>query len=396
MKAEELILFGGLMLVAYVYAGYPLILWLLGKCHDRKTLMANHAPCVTVIIAVYNEDAVIADKLANTLTLDYPRGRLEVLVASDGSTDDTEEIAARFVPQGVKLLRLPRCGKMRALEYSVSQARGQILVFTDANTWIESHALRRLVAHFADTEIGGVCGCKRIGRTVKGTVVAQGEGMYWKYDQSLKKWESRTGSTVAADGALYAIRRELFQPSADPAQADDMSISARIPMQGKRLVFEAAAEVWEEPPVSMETEFWRKVRVTNHALRSLWELRAALNPMRMGFFAVELWSHKLLRYFVPFPLAVAWIANCFLAVRSPFYAVLLALQSAVLVLALAGGILRNRPLGQSPPLHVPFYFCMAHLAALVGAYSALRGKRIVAWKHDRSATGLNALRKTIR
>ncbi len=383
----DLILFGGLLLTIYVYAGYPLMLWFWGRIRGLKTHVAAITPFVSVIIAAHNEDATIGDKLENTLALDYPNGRMEILVASDGSTDGTEEIVARYALRGVRLLRLARCGKMKALERLVSFARGEILVFTDANTWLIPQAMRALAAHFADPEVGGVCGCKRIGKTVAGEIVALSEGFYWKYDQLLKVWESRLGSTIAADGALYAIRRELFQPPVDPAQADDLAISARIRMQGKRLIFDTRAVVWEEPPSSAKSEFWRKVRITNHTTRSLWELRAALNPLRTGIFAVSLWSHKLLRYFVAIFLAAAWVANFMLAGSSMFYSTLLAAQNAFYGLALAGGILRCRPLGRNPLLHVPFYFCLAHLAAVFGVLSALFGKRIIVWKHQRKSPG---------
>ncbi|MBN1569685.1 MAG: glycosyltransferase family 2 protein [Acidobacteria bacterium] len=392
MKAE-LILFASLSLVAYVYVGYPAMLWLLGSLRERKTRRAPITPAASVIIAMHNEEAVIKHKLENTLSLDYPNEQLEIIVVSDGSTDGSDEIAARYAPEGVRLLRLARCGKVRALESAAAQARGDILVFTDANTWIMPHALRALIAHFADPNVGGVCGCKKVGRATASESMVPGEGFYWKYEQFLKKWESRTGSTIAADGALYAIRRELFHRCANPALADDFAISGYVPLQGKRLVLEPEAVVWEEPPISADSEFRRKVRVANHVIRSVCELRQALNPLRTGFHSVKLWSHKPLRYLVPIPLTAAWIASFFLAGGSVFYSLLLALQCGFYALALAGFLFRNHGLGCRPMLHTPFYFCMAHSAALMGAFSALRGKRIVSWTHQRSSSDLKPVRK---
>jgi cellulose synthase/poly-beta-1,6-N-acetylglucosamine synthase-like glycosyltransferase len=382
----EIILIGCLLIVGYVYAGYPMMLWLLAQVSERKTNAAAITPSLSIIIAVHNEEVVISDKLNNTLALDYPPERLEILVASDGSTDGTNEIVAGSQPRGVCLLRLVRCGKMRALEAAVTRAGGEILVFTDANTMIEPQALRAVAAQFADPDVGGVCGRKRIGRAAAGRIVSSGEGFYWKYDQFIKGLESRIGSTIAADGALYAIRRELFQTSNELAQADDIAISTRIAMQGRRLVFEAAAVAWEDPPASVAQEFRRKMRVANHVVRALWDLRGALNPLRAGLLAVQLWSHKLLRYFVPLPLAAAMIANCQLAVQSRFYFLLLAIQCLFYTLALAGWILHHRKTGRIALLHAPFYFCMAHLAALLGVFSAMRGERIVAWNHQRAAS----------
>lgn len=380
----KLIVIAGLGLVVYVYAGYPTLLWLLAKLREKRIHRAAITPAVSMIIAVHNEESVLSQKLENALALDYPREQLEILVVSDGSTDDSENIASRYASQGVSLLRLDRCGKLRALEAAAARARGEILAFTDANTWVAPRALRALVANFADPDVGGVCGQKRVGRPSQAEAVAVGEGSYWKYEQLVKKLESRTGSTIAADGALYAIRRELFHCCSNPAQADDFAISARIPMVGKRLVFETDADVWEEPPSSAREEFRRKTRVTNHLIRSVWEARRALNPFRTGLFAMKLWSHKLLRYFVPFPLALAWIASLSLAGDSILYALLLGTQCAFYALAVTGAALQHQGVGSSPLLHTPFYFCLAHLAALIGVFSVLRGRRIVAWTHARA------------
>ncbi len=384
MTMAEIILIGCLLIVGYVYAGYPMMLWVLAQVRERKTNASAITPSLSVIIAVHNEQPVISDKLNNTLALDYPPERLEILVASDGSTDGTNEIVMGMEPRGVRLLRLVRCGKMRALEEAVKRAGGEILVFTDANTMIEPQAVRAMAAQFSDPNVGGVCGRKRIGSGAAGRISVSGEGFYWKYDQFVKELESRIGSTIAADGALYAIRRELFQTSNEVAQADDIAISTRIAMQGRRLVFEAAAVVWEDPPSSLLHEFRRKRRIANHVLRALLDLRGALNPLRTGLLAVQLWTHKLLRYFVPFPLAAALIANSRLSMDSKFYFLLLAIQCLFYTLALAGWVLQNRMVGRIALLHAPFYFCMAHLAALLGALSAIRGERIVAWNHQRA------------
>jgi len=389
----ELTLFGSLGVVVYVYIGYPLILWVLGRLGGKKTAQKRFTPTLSLIIAVHNEEEVISDKLENSLKLEYPHGNLEIIVVSDGSTDHTEEIVKRYESRGIRLYRLARCGKMRALEHAVAQAKGEILAFTDANTWISPNSLCDLAGHFADKRVGGVCGRKRIGREVDGEFTGLGEGIYWKYDQLLKRWESRLGKTIAADGALYAIRRELFKRPEDPAQADDIAISIRVPMQGRHLLFETDAVAWEAPPGSAEGEFWRKVRVANHASRSFWNFRKALNPLRTGFYAVEIWSHKLLRYFVPFPLAAAFFANCLLLGGGWLFSLLFIGQALFYFLALAGAVLRHTRAGQFSFLHAPFYFCMAHTAALLGVFSAMFGTRIVTWKQARTTTGLGVSSK---
>jgi cellulose synthase/poly-beta-1,6-N-acetylglucosamine synthase-like glycosyltransferase len=386
----ELVFIGSLSAVAYVYVGYPFILWVLGKLRGKTTTKRRFTPNISLIIAVHNEEAVISEKIDNSLDLDYPPDNLEIIIVSDGSTDRTEELVERNRSHPIRLFCLDRCGKMRALEFAVTQARGDILVFTDANTWIARSSLRELAAHFADLQVGGVCGCKRIGREINGEFTGLGEGIYWKYDQLLKILESRLGKTIAADGALYAIRKELFTKTDDPAQADDIAISIRVPLQGKALIFETEAVAWEAPPVSAEGEFRRKMRVANHAFRSFWNFREALNPWRSGFYAIEVWSHKLLRYFVPFPLAAAFLTNYLLLGSGWFYSVCFTVQATFYLLALIGALLRHTRTGQISCLHTPFYVCLAHTAALRGVLSALFGTRIVKWQQTRTTAGLRA------
>lgn len=379
MGVAEVIFLSCLAIVLYVYVGYPLLLVAMSLIRRRPVCRAGATPPVSVIIPAHNEEQTIAAKLENTLALDYPQDRLEVIVASDGSTDATVRIVSGYAQPRLQLLCLPRCGKLLALTQAVACATGEIIAFTDANIVLEPSALRRLVARFADPEVGGVCSHKKPARRS----AVEGEGFYWKFEQFVKMLESKAGSTIAADGAFYAIRKRLFRPISELAQADDFAISARVVLQGYRLAFEPTAVCYEEPPESSHSEFWRKVRVTNHSLKSILDLRQALKPWRAGFYAIELWSHKLLRYLLPFFLLAAGVANALLIHASSLYQLLLLGQALFYASALLGYGLRHHGLGRLKVFHLPFYFCLANLASCLGFLALVRGESVVYWQPRR-------------
>lgn len=365
---------------AYIYFGYPALILLVSRLRPRPVRMGGE-PTVTFLVPVYNEEEVIAGKIANTLSLDYPPERLEALVVSDGSTDGTEAVVRRFEADSggrVRLLTLPRGGKAFALNAGALEARGEVLVLTDANTHLEPGSLRSLVDPFADPEVGGVCGNKKQRPPAGGDATAEGENLYWRYDKWQKSLESRAGSIFAADGTLYAVRKDLYVPIADPAQADDIAISARVVLQGFRLLYEPRAVAWEEAPAEGRDEFRRKVRVTNHSVRALWNLGRGL--WTSGFYSVELLSHKFFRHLVPFFLIPLFLSNAVLAAGgSPIFQVLFAGQVLFYGLALAGFALRGTRVGRAKPFTVPYYFCLVNAAAFLGVLSILRGRRLQAW-----------------
>ena len=292
-----------------------------------------------------------------------------------------------IVPQAVlgtlgaftAMLLLYRSGKVRALNRAVRTASGEIIILTDANAILEANAARQLASNFADPEVGGVCGNQRY-RRAAGDSSGDGENLYWKYDKFIKRLESAIGSTVAADGSIYAIRADLFRPLDDPAQADDHAISSRIVTAGRRLVLDENAVSWEEPPAEGPREFRRKVRVTNHTVSAIAGLPEALDPRVTGFYAVELLSHKVLRYGVPFLMITAFAASLFLAGAGTVYGAALAAQVLFYLAALAGFSLRTHRLGRIRLLSAPYYFCLANAAAMLGVLSRLRGERFVIWQ----------------
>lgn len=361
----------------YVYAGYPALVWALGRLRPRPVHGGEASPTASVIVPVHNEQAVIEEKLRNTVSLEYPPDRLEVLVASDGSTDRTHDIVGGFPDPRVRLLRLERQGKAHALNEAAREARGDVLVFTDANSSLERDSLRHLLSPFADPEVGGVCGNKRQRSPAGADATEEGEGLYWRYDKWQKAQESRLGSIFAADGTLYAVRRTLFVPIGDSAQADDIAISVRVVLQGYRLLYEPRAVVWEESPAEGRAEFRRKVRVTNHSVRALLGLGPAL--WTSGFYSVELLSHKLLRHLVPFFLVPLFFASAVLAGGHPLLGAAFALQVLFYASAVAGFALRRTRIGRARLFTVPYYFCLVNAAALLGVLSIVRGERLRAW-----------------
>ncbi|HEX6096850.1 MAG TPA: glycosyltransferase family 2 protein [Thermoanaerobaculia bacterium] len=366
-----------LAVCVYVYFGYPALLWILSRLRTRPVRAGDVTPRVTFVIAAYNEEKVIAEKIENSLSLDYPGDRIEVLVVSNGSTDRTDEIVAGHPDPRVRLLALPRPGKMQALNEGAKVATGEILVFTDADFLLDRHTLRLMASKFADPEVGGVCGARNTNVRREGDATGEGEGLYARWDKWQKTLESRIGSVFAADGLLYAIRRELYVPIDAVHAADDIYISTRIPLQGYRLLFEPDATAYERAGVHAEQEFGRRVRVTNHSVRGLLTLRSHL--FTHGFYSLELLSHKLVRHMIPFFLIPLFAASAMLATRAPIYAVVFAGQVLVYGLAVVGWALRNRRIGRAKPFYVPYYFCFVNAAALFGLLSILRGSRVTAW-----------------
>ena len=383
--AEIALLIFVLSLVAlfYAYAGFPLLVIIAGWLRNRQVQSQEIAPKLSIIIAAYNEERGIAKRIENALALDYPPEQLEVIIASDGSTDATDSIAAKYASKNVRLLSLSRRGKIHALNAAVAKANGAILVFSDANTLFEPAAMRMLARNFADPQVGGVCGNQVYIEHKNGDLSSKGESLYWSYDKWLKTMESRTGSIVSADGAIYAIRKELFRMPPETAVTDDFAISTAVIEQGYRLIFESEAIAYEETSAAAKNEFGRKVRIINRGLRGVLMRRKLLNPLHYGFYSVTLFSHKVLRRLVPIFLVTLFASNIFLIPNGIFFLNVLLLQSLFYGLAGCGYSLRKRHWGKTKVFYVPFFYCLANTAALLAILNVLCGKRIELWQPQR-------------
>ena len=361
----------------YIYFGYPLLLWFLSVIRPRPVQEGDVFPRATFIIPAYNEEKTIGEKISNTLSIDYPPDRIEVLVISNGSTDRTAEIVNGVDDPRVALIDMKAPGKIQALNEGARRATGDILVFSDADFLLGRDSLEAMARKFADPSVGGVCGARDTGKAREGDATGEGEGLYGRWDRWQKMRESRIGSVFAADGLLYAIRRQLYLPPSDAAQADDIAISTAVPLQGFRLLFDPSAVAWENATVRASDEFRRKIRVTQHSVRALLNLRSRL--FTSGFYSVELLSHKLVRHAVAFFLIALFIVNIALIPVSRFYAIAFVGQVAIYALAIVGALLRETRVGRSRIFYVPYYFCFVNAAALLGILNLFRGERVSAW-----------------
>jgi cellulose synthase/poly-beta-1,6-N-acetylglucosamine synthase-like glycosyltransferase len=380
-------------LVLYTYLLFPLLVLARGIWRRRPHQEDAITPSLSLIIAAHNEAAVIGTKLDNLLSLDYPHDCLEVIVASDGSDDGTNELVRRYESSGVRLLVLPRGGKAAALNAAVAAASGEVLAFSDANSIYAPHSLRALVRPFADPDVGGVAGNQIYRPAPTTTLAGEGEKQYWSLDRELKRYESASGNVISATGAIYAIRRSLFTPIPDGV-TDDFYTSTGAIAQGYRLVFAPEAIAYEAVTGSSRDEYGRKVRVMTRGLRGVLLRRALLDPGQYGFYALQLFSHKVLRRLMAFPLLVMALVSPLLWPRSRFYRLATAGQATFYGLAAAGVLLEQPARRRVKLLTLPYYFCLVNLAALHAARNVLRGQAIVIWEpthagaaSQRAATG---------
>ncbi|GEM_PF-384538 len=380
-RGKMLILFWtSFALVAYVYFGYPLVLWLAARKRPRPLRRANPPPTVSIIVAAHNEESCIEAKLRNLLALDYPHGKVEILIGSDGSSDRTEEIVRRYQSEGVGLVSFPQQhGKSPMQNSLVAFSSGAILVFTDADCLLAPSAVTQLLDHFADPRVGLVSACPRFRNTAESAITGN-EGVYLRYETWIRERESSLGVLAMASGSLFAIRRSLWQPLA-PHFGDDFVLPLRVLRAGfvNRLDTNviAATDLSQSSPAAM---FRMKTRIIAKDFRALLAHRDLLNPLRYGSVSVSLWSHKVLRWLVPYFLLAIFAANTSLLSASP-YRLILVLQSGFYLLALSGYFFGNRLTRRS--WSIPMSFCLVNFAALIGTLRACAGRPSGAWTPER-------------
>jgi cellulose synthase/poly-beta-1,6-N-acetylglucosamine synthase-like glycosyltransferase len=381
--ALKVIFWAAAAALAYTYAGYPALVWAVSRLRPRAVRRGELEPTVTVVITAYNEERDLAAKLDNTLALDYPADKLEVLVASDCSTDRTDEIARSYSARGVRLHRqAERLGKTAAQNAAVELARGEILLFSDATTLYQRDVLRAMAPNFADPSVGCVAG-KLIYVDPASSSVGSGAKSYWGYETFLKTHESRACSLIGASGCLYAVRRSAYVPLYNEA-CSDFIIATKMVEQGLRAVYEPAAVCTEETNRQAAKEFRMRVRVIAQTYTDLWRHRALLNPLRGGFYSVELLSHKVLRYLVPVFLLLTLVSSLALALAGWLYALAAAAQVAFYAAA-AAGWLAGRAGVRSRLLALPAYFVLSNAAAVAAFYKFVRGERYARWEPIREA-----------
>ncbi|MBN2145981.1 MAG: glycosyltransferase family 2 protein [Anaerolineales bacterium] len=385
MWALQVLFWLGILWVAYATFGYALVLWLATRFIQRPVHKADITPAVSFLIAAHNEESVIAAKLENTLALDYPREKLEIIVMSDASTDRTNEIVEGYQEHGVILHAIPGGGgKPNAMNLTLPMTSGEVILISDADSQYAPDALRKLVRSFADERVGAVTGEEV--RVPAETGGGAGEGLYVRLDNLIKRLEGQIGSMVMVNGGFVAIRRELY-PVLDPTLNFDLVWAPLLQLQGYRTVYEPEARSTEVYALDTKGDFRRRLRTVLQAFYSYLSVPAALNPLRTGWYAVRLFSHRFMRWFVLPWLGVALAASLLLASTYPVYQWLLSGQALFYLLALLGWVLDH--CGKRVTIfYVPFYFVYIHLAAFVAVVQALLGKRVATWEPTtRNASG---------
>lgn len=370
-------------LLAYTYVLYPLVIAGYGAlsrtshCKDE-----SHLPFVTLIISAYNEEKVIVEKLRNSMALDYPRERLQIIVASE-STDRTHALTEPFTREGIELRAFSdRRGKSATLGRVIPEARGDILIFSDANALYRPDAIRKLVRNFADSAVGAVVG-QLVYRDHAASVGARGEGVYWAYDRWLRRHVNRVPRLVPGiNGSIFAIRRSLYLPFGE-VRGDDYELCTRIAIRGYRVVSEPEAIAEERADETAAQQFKRKMRLVRwNTMSTLLLLREALG-FRNWPIAFQLVSHRLLKYLAPVWLVLGFTSSAALAARFDSFAAIVFIQSAFYAIALVGWLADTAGMRLPRPLLVPSYFLLVNSAALAGLFSAIRYGQATTWQKAR-------------
>ena len=360
--------------IIYAYAGYPAILSLCGIFRRKRVPPDDsYCPRVVLIISVNNEERIIREKIENSLKLDYPKDKLRILVASDGSVDATNDIVREYGNRNVVLKAFDRReGKSATLNGAVLGLEGDILIFSDANAFYREDAIRKLVRNLADDDVGCVVG--RLVYLSNHSYVGKGESLYWRYESYLNNLESKLKSVLVATGTIFAVRRELFRPLIKDV-ANDFQLPAEVASRGFGVVYERDAIAYEKSTFFFREEFARKRRII---VRGLTGFRALRGNFGGPFRVFQFISRKLIRWFVGPLLPALYIANLLL-ISHPVYLTLFVLQNAFYLLAAIGALLRRGGV-QSRVLFIPFYFVMVNAASLAAIVNYICGDRLTSWE----------------
>ncbi len=375
-----------LFLIFYTFIGYGLLLFLLVKLKrilrpgKRKQYEFDALPTCTLIVAAYNEEDFIEQKIANTLALNYPDAKLSLLFVTDGSTDRTAEIVAKY-PQ-IKLMHsTAREGKIVAVHRAVQEVSTEIVVFTDANTFLNEDALVNICRHYKDDQVGAIAGEKRV-MIEENADATVGEGFYWKYESKLKAWDSELYSVVGAAGELFSVRRNLYVPVPANCVLDDFMISMRIAEKGYRIVYEPDAYAMESSSANIKEELKRKIRIAAGGIQSVIWLKSLLLPFKYPVLSFQYISHRVLRWTItPFLMILVFLLNVFIVMIDPslIYLVLLVAQVLFYLSAYLGWVMEARKL-RVKLLFIPYYFCIMNYAVLAGLLRYFFSGQSVIWE----------------
>jgi glycosyltransferase involved in cell wall biosynthesis len=371
----ELLIWGSIAFILYAYVGYPVMLMALSVVRSRPVQKGNIAPSVSFIITAYNEERRIASKLENSLELDYPRDRLEIIVASDCSTDGMDDMVRAHAASGIRLIRAPeRKGKEAAQKLAVSQTSGEILVFSDTATTLPKDAITNIVKSFNDPTVGCVSSVDRF-MDEEGNM--SGEGAYVRYEMLLRRLETTVNTLVGLSGSFFAARRRVCAPWAEDLQSDFNTLLNSM-RQGLRGVSDLDSIGYYKNLTDETKEYQRKVRTVLRGIAVLMRSLPMLNPMKYGLFSWQLFSHKLCRWLVPFAMIAILFSNIFLAVDSLAYRVLLGAQLAFYGAALVYHWFKWMP--DKNLFRLPSFFVIVNVSILDAWYRYFRGDRVFRWE----------------
>lgn len=379
----------GLAIVFYTYVGYGFVIYLLSKLKRRnRTLIDqtdNHLPEITVLIAAYNEENYIEEKIVNTLQLDYPKNKISVFVVTDGSTDSTPELVKKF--HAVKLFHEPqRKGKIHAVNRVMKAVDTTIVIFSDANTILNKQALKNIVRHYQDPTVGGVAGEKRIFKKAEDNASGAGEGIYWKYESFLKRKDAEVYSIVGAAGELFSVRTKLYQEPAENIIIEDFYLSMKIAASGYRFMYEPEAYAMETASANVDEEWKRKVRICAGGFQAMAKLAYVMNPFKYGILSFQYISHRVLRWtLAPLFLPLIFLSNLWLAFQgSLFFTIFLTGQVIFYTLAALGYALKDKEISIKG-FFVPYYFSVMNLAVYAGLLRYIKGRQSVVWEKAKRA-----------
>ena len=366
-----------LLLIFYIYFGYPLILIFLSLIKQKTIFKKKHYPKVTIIIPAYNEQNSIEATLKNKLELDYPHDKLEIIVISDNSTDLTEPKVEKFKKNGIRLLvQIPRKGKTAALNLAYRHAKGDILVFSDANSIYNSDALKQIVKNFYDPNIGYVTG-KMIYVNENGSITGDGCTSYMKYENSIRSIETKLGSVVGVDGGIDAIRKSIYIPMRED-QLPDFILPLQVVKQGFRVVYESDAILREVTLNRGQDEYRMRVRVALRALWALYDMKGLFNVFKYGLFSFQLFSHKLLRYFGFIFIIFFYFSNLLLISMNHFFLICFLSQTVFYIMAFLSFRFESK-LDKVKIFFIPYYFTLVNLGFAEAFIKFVFRKKQIMW-----------------
>jgi biofilm PGA synthesis N-glycosyltransferase PgaC len=388
----KLLFWISLFIVFYTFLGYGIILYFLVRI--RRVVKGKRVypgldqdfPTLTLVVAAYNEESLMEAKIQNTLNLNYPAGKLHLLFVTDGSTDRTPDVIAQY-PQ-IQLMHSPaRNGKIMAIHRAMHEVNTEIVVYTDANTFLNQDALLLIARHYADPTVGAVSGEKRVMQDAISDATA-GEGFYWKYESALKKWDSELYSVVGAAGELFSVRKSLYKEVEPDTILDDFMISMLIAQDGYRIIYEPGAYASELSSDNIKEELKRKVRIAAGGIQSIVRLKKLMTPFEHPLLWFQYISHRVLRWTItPFLMILVFVLNIIICFRSDqaIYFVTLFGQVVFYGAALAGWLLETRKI-KIKALFVPYYFCIMNYAVIAGINRYLKGSQSAAWEKSKRKT----------